>query len=431
MTDLFVTDGAFWLTLLGCGLAFGRPGAGPSRYALPLCLAMALLTLLLPVRSVTSFGVSLLLLGLVYLFRPYRSALPLLAVPLLSPFARYLDSVMGIEIRLYLSRAAGKAFDVMGREAVVRGTEITLDGRAFGVDAACAGLHMLMVGLATAVLLMAVVEWRVRKTFALWLGGGVLVGTVVLVALSNLARIVVLVDRGWGAETPWHSWTGLVCFAVYVLLPLAMGTSWLSGQSWAVRAADVESDGLSPAASYRRIPAFRLSRSLVIRAAIVLGAGGLFAFAKTRPAPVPAAVASMSLLYGQAPALRAHDVLAYQFADALVYRKPIPAFYNAEHSPLICWRGSGYEIADIRRDRLLNGKEVFRGTLRREGHQLQTAWWMSNGEQTTLDQWVWRSEMASGAPPFALVNVTSVGEAELMCWVKELLTKNDVGVDEL
>ncbi len=419
MADLFLTDGAFWLTLLACAVAMVRPGRGPLRHGLAWCVVAAALATLVPLRSVLGFGVSLLALGGVYLARPYRSVLPLLALPLLSPFARYLDSVAGVELRLGLSDAAGRAFRMLGREVAVRGTEIALDGVAFGVDEACAGLHMLLVGLAVALLLLAVTELRGGKPFRLWVAVGVLAATVGLVLISNLSRIIVLVDRGWGPETAWHTWVGLLCFGVYVLVPLAVGVAWLGGQAWATREAAEGRPSI-----FTRMLEGRRFRGLAFRATFLLGVGALFAFAKTRPAEVSEAVRTMPQLCGQTPELREHDVLAYRFADALVYHKPIPAFYNAEHSPLICWRGSGYEIVDIRKERLGGGgggQDIYRGTLRRDGHQLQTAWWMSNGEQVTVEQWTWRSEMATGAPAFALVNVTAVGEPELMCWVEELV----------
>ena len=406
MAALYLTDGAFWLSLLTAALASVRAGRGPARLALAGALFVGLLAPVLPVRSVVSFGVSLLGVGLVYALRPYASALPLLALPLLSPFARYLDAVVGFEWRLGLSAAAGEVFGVWGREVSVDGTSILLDGRAFGVDAACAGLHMLLTGLATALLLAAVTEWRTRRVWRWWVALGILAAALALTLVSNLARILVLVERGWGAGHPLHEPVGLACFAAYVLLPLAAGVTWLGRQSWATAAPS------SATRSELRRVGWRV-------AGVALGVACL-AFAKTRqPAAVSPGDGAVAL-YGQVPERRAHDVLAYRFADALVFRKPIGAFYHAEHSPLICWRGSGYEIAEVSLREAGDGGHYYVGTLRRGGERLHTAWWMSNGERATVDQLTWRADMAQGAPAYALVNVTASSAAALACWVGEL-----------
>ena len=145
------------------------------------------------------------------------------------------------------------------------------------------------------------------------------------------------------------------------------------------------------------------------------------AFAKTRTGAVAKQLAAVPTLQGVAPERRAHDVLAYRFGDAIVFRKPIGAFYHAEHSPLICWRGSGYEIVEVERRRAPDGAgELYVGTLRRGGERLRTAWWMSNGERNTIRQAEWRADMAGGARGYALVNVTAATEAALACWVGEL-----------
>ena len=41
------------------------------------------------------------------------------------------------------------------------------------------------------------------------------------------------------------------------------------------------------------------------------------------------------------------DVLKFSNDTSLIYVKPIPHFYSAEHNPLICWNGSGYHFKKI------------------------------------------------------------------------------------
>ena len=414
MSDLYITDGAFWLTCLAVAVAFLRLGRGAGRYAGVAALLAAAAMMVVPSGSVLSFGVSLLAVGAVYAVRPYASAVPLLALPLLSPFARYLNAVVGFEWRLGLSAVAGRAFEAMGREVTVRGSEIVLDGRAYGVDAACTGLHMLLSGLALALLLVAVSEWRVGRTLRWWVVSGVLATAGGLVLGSNLARILVLVDRGWGAEHALHGVTGLVCFGAYVSVPLLAGMTWLVRQEWALRA---ERD---VGVSHLR-QRWRLAVPLALSAALLAWGIRSGAFAKTQNAALDVTPAVAAALHHQRPEARAHGVAAYRFTDAIVFRKPIGAFYHAEHSPLICWRGSGYEIVGVARRAAPDGVgELYVGTLHRGGEELRTAWWMSNGARNTIRQVAWRADMAGGAAAYALVNVTAADEAALACWVEEL-----------
>ena len=413
MPALFLTDGAFALTALAIALGLLLPGRGPGRLAMGLCLAAALVALVMPVRSVVSFGVSLLAVALVYTLRPFGSAVPLLALPSLSPFARYLNAVVGFEWRLALSGAAGEAFVLMGREVSVRGTEIVLDGRAFGVDAACTGLHMALSAGGLALLLVAVVEWRAGRVLRVSALAAVLLATLALVLISNLARIIVLVERGWGPEHALHGATGLVAFFLYVSLPLLLGLPWLVRQDWAARA--VRRDGFS-----RKRGSAQAKRPRWKLGGLALATLG-FAFAKTRPPAPVATPGALAACHGQTPERRAHDVLAYRFSDALVYHKPIGAFYHAEHSPLICWRGSGYALGAVREAAAPDGEgRVYLATLERGGERLYTAWWMSNGERRTIRQATWRADMARGAAAYALVNVTAASPEALGCWVGEL-----------
>ena len=96
----------------------------------------------------------------------------------------------------------------------------------------------------------------------------------------------------------------------------------------------------------------------------------------------------------------------------LVYLKPQPDWFSADHSPLTCWRGSGYELREIR-ETMLNGHAVYVGELRKKGQTLYTAWWFSNGNTTTISQLTMRGQLIRGETGFVLVNVTTSTKALL------------------
>ena len=410
---LFLTDGAFWLVCAATLLSVFHPGRGLGRYALPLACAVALFGLLVPTRSVVSFGVSLLVLGIVYQLRPFRSALPLLGALLVNPFMRYTDALAGFELRLWLSEVAGRVLTAVGRSVEVNGNVLVLDGQPYSVDAECVGVHLLLTGLAAGFAILAVLEHRHGRHVRLPTVGLLLCLTLYGIILANLARILVLVWTGWPPEHPMHEVTGLACFGVFVLLPVGVLASTIFGRlgSWSsfvlVRAG-------GPQTRLRRS-----RRSMVGTALCTLLASGMLY--QSVEAGTPVSAYAPGPINGQQPELRDNDVYAYNFDDAILYVKPIPAFYHAEHSPLICWRGSGYAFGNVRRSSLAAGDgEVYLGTLRRGTATLYTAWWMSNGDRATLEQSVWRTDMATGAPAYQLWNVSAGSEAELTCWVGEL-----------
>jgi hypothetical protein len=103
-----------------------------------------------------------------------------------------------------------------------------------------------------------------------------------------------------------------------------------------------------------------------------------------------------------------HQVVSYYGRDVLVYLKPIGRFYAAEHSPLVCWAGSGFALTESGED----PGGFYLGKLQKEApdgqrETLYTAWWYDNGAQQTNSQWAWRWAELRGSRPFFLVNVTA------------------------
>ncbi|MFK8054534.1 MAG: exosortase N [Saprospiraceae bacterium] len=423
LTELFVVDGAFALTVATAGLAMYTRGRGLGRFALPFSLVVLLCYTAVPTRSVLSFGVSLLVVGLVYQWRPFRSAVPLACALLVNPFLRYFDALAGFELRLWLTEMVGKMLLLVGQEVEVVGNVIWMSGEPFSVDAECVGIYLMLTALAVSSLCLALAEYQAKATFKLPLIASVVGFSFATVVAANLMRILTLVVTGWGPAHVMHGTVGLLAFAGYVLIPLAFGTRWLVKRSWAVaplvqsreKREDPHRRGeLSPKPS-KPIPRgpWRLARMAIIPFLAV----GLVLFQAHREVHVETVA---SPLFGQQPKVRANGVLGYSFSDAIVYVKPVPAFYHAEHSPTICWRGSGYQFAQIERTTLTEGGEVYTARLVRNDAILHTAWWMDNGDVQTLNQGEWRRRMAIGEAPFRLINVTAESSEALACRVGEL-----------
>ena len=109
--------------------------------------------------------------------------------------------------------------------------------------------------------------------------------------------------------------------------------------------------------------------------------------------------------------------------EMLVYVKPIPEFFTGEHTPLLCWKGSGYEFRSIKKT-LVAGREIYVGQMEKQGEKLFTAWWYANGKTLTIDQWEWRLRMLKGEEKFCLINVTSKNEKSLTENVTSIFESN-------
>jgi hypothetical protein len=100
-------------------------------------------------------------------------------------------------------------------------------------------------------------------------------------------------------------------------------------------------------------------------------------------------------------------VVKYRSDGLLIYVKPIQGWYDTEHTPLICWQGSGYEFGQIR-EQIIGKTTLYTGILEQKGvTPLYTAWWFDNGQEQTISQARWRWLDAGGATGFSLLNVTA------------------------
>jgi exosortase N len=109
--------------------------------------------------------------------------------------------------------------------------------------------------------------------------------------------------------------------------------------------------------------------------------------------------------------------------EALIYLKPIAEFFSGEHTPLFCWRGSGYQFRHIR-ELPIGAHVIYCGEMIRPDGKLWTAWWYSNGEVQTIDQFDWRGRMMRGEKDFLLINVTAADEQTMLKYTRKLIEES-------
>jgi exosortase N len=323
----------------------------------------------------------------------------LAALGLASPLLLYLSAIFGFAIRLQLSAWAGTLLRAAGFAVVTEGNLLTLNGQPMAVDPACMGVQMMGLTLLVAMFWAIYAEKQQRRQLPVpWLlaYGGV---AFVLVLASNLARIVVLVGFGIGPEQPTHDVVGLVCVVLYAWLPLR----WLAG----VAARNVGYPLRTQPATYLRWVAHWDKLTL---AALLL-------VAFTRPVEQPFSLRERPGYVRQGTA---YGFTQYSRPGELIYIKPLPDWYSAEHSPAVCWRGQGYTLRRIR-ESVIGGQAIYVADLQKGRQRLCTAWWFSNATRRSISQFDVRSRMLAGEPGFALVNVTATNANALAKLVQNWL----------
>ncbi|WP_138990046.1 exosortase N [Larkinella sp. C7] len=316
---------------------------------------------------------------------------------LASPGLRWLTTVFGFPIRLQLSAGVVAILQMLGADATVSGNLIRLNGVDFAVDPACMGLQM--TGLSMLASLFLVIHLENRTHTRLSFGWLVLVGvgTGGLLVLTNLLRILTLVVFRIAPEDPLHDLVGLACLALYLLVPLTWGLQRL----------------------YSRVgkPLPAHSSRFWARLAAVYGVVGLAGFGVIQRSQ-PVAPVAVSVPSGYVSRQLDHGFTQYSKTGSLVYVKPVRTAYSAEHSPVVCWKGSGYAFGAVA-EKVIDGHRIYVGSLQRGRERLYTAWWFTNGVQQTIGQFDFRWRMLRGEPPFALVNVTVARRADLVKTVRE------------
>jgi exosortase N len=327
------------------------------------------------------------------------NTLILFLVGVMSPIFLQVAVILGFPIRLKLSEWAGGLLQLAGMNIQVEGNMMVLDGFSFTVDEACMGLNMLAISLLAGVFVLAAhYKSTQRKLSFPWLLLFFLTAFALNVS-SNLFRIMMLLVFKILPENIMHEIVGIAGLVLYVMMPLYfLGKGMMSRYGTAL---------------VSQHPFVRLSRSKQIMLAamgVIIVAIGFTINPARAEAEIPHAAVQMK---GMTPVQMDGGISKLMDDELLIYVKPIPEFFSAEHTPLICWKGSGYHFKKVDQT-TISGRAIYYGTLAKGDELLYTAWWYSNGSTETIDQLQWRAAMFKGGERFCIVNVTAKEEQLLL-----------------
>jgi Transmembrane exosortase (Exosortase_EpsH). len=377
-----------------------RDHKGSSRYGwIALCFALA--SIWLPVKTLLFFTIVFACFFITETFTGKLNLLPVLAAGLMSPLFQYVSNVVSFPLRLRITGMAGACMNAIGLKTAVAGNMILYNGSEFSVDPACMGLNMLAVCLLLQLMLVAVFQKQQGVQVKVWVVLALLAAALFMNVVSNLFRIISLVWLNILPGTVMHDIVGLFCLMLYVVLPMIVVTRWA-----------VARFGTVPVNT-----AVGSKKPWVVHVLLLMSTCyAAFTIAqhanKNNGAAVP-------VVDGYRATRIDAEIVKLENEQSLVYIKRIPGFYNADHHPMICWKGSGYAFNKVKKQGL-----VYTAVLQNGPDRLYTAWWYDNGSSRTTEQMSWRWDMMKGAPNYSLVNVTAASEWQLQQIINSLMKQH-------
>ena len=379
---------------------------GSPRFAYASIL-LTCLTFIIPVKTILFFALAFGVFFTIESFYGKLNVLPLFIVFMISPIFQYTTDIFSFPIRLQLTEWAGDLLNVAGVSSIVKGNVIYCNGDAFAVDPACMGLNMMITSLLSGVMIIAAYQKKYSQVLTL-LHVSLLLGLVVAFNIaSNLFRIVCLVQFSIEPDTFMHELVGIICLLVYVILPSVICIKWV------VRVFGFSGHHSTPiqklkSQSVSRLHFFTTAAIVASSCAVIIHDKKI----KDLSGPVKA-------ITGYTTARVSSDIVKLENSKSLVYIKYIPAFYDADHNPMICWKGSGYTFTQVQEE-IINRSKVYTATLQNGQDILYTAWWYDNGIRRTVDQLTWRWDALRNRKNYSVVNVTSTDKGVLKKEIQQI-----------
>jgi exosortase N len=330
---------------------------------------------------------------------------------ILSPAFSYLSSIAGMPARLMLTEIVSKFLSLAGYQAEAAGNLILLNGNEFSIDPGCMGLSMFSNSIILALFILVYFERKSGKIISFAHTAIAICIAVLLNLAANLSRILILVIFNIGPENPLHDLAGIIALLVYVVLPFF----WLSSLLY-------EKYSYAFAAQNKSISKLSLRFSLNILLGFFLIFTGYNLLGKFAQELVP----EKCFIPGYSKTVLDNGVVQFENKQALIYVKPALSYYQADHSPMICWTNNGYVFKKISRQ-LVKDREVYLAKLVKGSDTIYASWWFDNGKTKTISQVNWRWLTIKGENDFSVINVNSDNEETLLTETGKLLEGNIFG----
>jgi exosortase N len=383
-----------------------------ARYLLPV-IGFIILTLFLPVKTFLYFSIVLGFLLACETMISLCGHLYIMIFVIISPIFNYFTTVFTFPIRLQLSQAAVSILSYFNSSVKQHGNNIEINSVNFSVDAECMGLNMVCFGMLIGVFLLAYYQKCTKRTVTFFQSALFLSCIFLLIILTNLIRIIILVQFNISQTSFLHELAGDLCFLVYVIIPATKYIQWLVKGKRVINF-ELITNCVKPSV-------FNILQNVIVFVTLLFLS--VFVLHQKKQSKI-IDDSTTSAIPGFESKFVEKDILKLENSNTLVYVKHIKSFYSTEHSPMICWKGSGYVLGRIKEE-YVEGKQVYMAELTKEKDILYTCWWFDNGNYQTVDQLKWRWMVLKGADEFSIVNVTSSTKEQLQKSISGIF-KNDI-----
>jgi exosortase N len=331
-----------------------------------------------------------------------QTLLPFLTLITISPIFRYFSDIFTFDIRLILTKIAAKMLRFLDPTIVATGNVIQAKGQNWQIDEACMGLNMLGLAFILTYFFIAFFSKELKKRpitpfqrvrlrgllFTLLLAFG-------LNLIANLTRIMAVVYFKIQPATPGHEAIGLLSLVFYNLVPIYFFVRKSVLWSWFYESYSINENNLINNKKYVQNIVFQCFMMIFI-----VYKGIDLTLHKPQNNKSEAAVS----LEGFKSEKKENGVTKLTNDSVLIYVKNLNYFFTTEHSPMICWKGSGYAFQKIEK-MTIDNFEFYTGILQKGESKIYTAWWFESPKTRTIEQTVWRKNMLLNNEHYKLVNV--------------------------
>lgn len=331
---------------------------------------------------------------------------------LISPISYYFFETFGFEIKLQITHAVVWLLHHFNSPIVADGNTILINGTRFSIDTACMGLRMTSYALCMTLFLHY--YFLHNRNYPFLIDILIVIFALTLNIAANFSRILLLVIFRIFPDNPSHYIVGLLCFAFYSILPLLVVLPRIqkkyltnnNSPNAVTYATPTQSETKTSSNTPKQCKQY--TKYYFQSMLIVLLVASWIVIQKNYQQSIP----TKALPKGFSKQTLANGTIQLSSQTALVYIKPIRSFLSSEHTPALCWAGSGYEISFINRG-TTHKQQIFYGILSKHHHTLYTAWWIAYQNHKTIHQLEWRKAMLLQHSPSCLINITASSPTEL------------------
>lgn len=406
-----VTSVNFILGMIGLPVTIlYAPAMQSSHRFFPVALGFSILSIVLPEKTVLFLALAASAICLFEQVAQKLSLVSLLTLSFMSSTVQYLAGVFSFPLRLSLTHAAARMLNLTGTPSVCEGNVILFGQREYSVDPACMGLKMLLTSLLCGLFLVAILQKKQGRYLG-WQGVLLSLSAIfILNMIANVFRILMLVYFDIRPDNTMHELVGLLCFAVYVLIPGLMVTKLF-----------INKFGRQPAVKVANQPTSISLKKLL--AAHILLLVALCSSVGLKETGEKEGTGKLPVIAGYDAAWYNAEVMRYSDVQSLIYIKKINGVLGGEHNPVTCWLGLGYEFERMN-ETPAGGTSVYTGVLKKGKERLYTAWWYDNGSSRSTSFFGWRWHVLKGEKLYAIINVTTSDQVQLNEKVKEFIERN-------